>query len=218
MTDDTAGAPPTTDWDAVGKEFRAGIRSLRDIAAEHRISESGLRKHARREGWERDLTARIKARADALVRKEAVRMEERAAHRASERELVEANATALTQVILTHRADIARARAVVQKLLGRLDVASGLGDLDIQSLIGAVEQDSKRASEQLEKILGIPALASNVKALSDALKTVIGLEREAFGLDKGAAPPGDEGARASVLSAEDRDLLLSVRTRFVRAG
>lgn len=61
---------------------------------------------ARCDGWERDLSAKIQARAEGLVRKEAVRSEVRTERTASERQIVEANAQGVADVLNfqhTHR-------------------------------------------------------------------------------------------------------------------
>jgi hypothetical protein len=49
-----------TKWNVVEAEYRAGIKSLRTIAAEHDISEGAIRKRAKKEEWARDLAASIK--------------------------------------------------------------------------------------------------------------------------------------------------------------
>ena len=43
----------TTDWEAIEREFRAGIRSLREIGAEYGVTEGAIRKRAKRDGWQR---------------------------------------------------------------------------------------------------------------------------------------------------------------------
>lgn len=53
----------TTDWKLVEKDYRAGIRPLRDIAADNGISEGAIRKRAKKNEWSRDLTDRIRAKA-----------------------------------------------------------------------------------------------------------------------------------------------------------
>jgi len=55
------------DWEAVEKQYRAGVRTLRDIAEEHGCSHVAIQKKAAKEGWTRDLGAKIRAAADALV-------------------------------------------------------------------------------------------------------------------------------------------------------
>lgn len=57
------------DWEAIETAYRAGVMSLREIAAQHGISEGAIRKRAKRDDWSRDLAAKVKERADDLVRK-----------------------------------------------------------------------------------------------------------------------------------------------------
>ena len=49
------------DWESIEKEYRAGIRALRDIASEFGVAESAIRKRAGTEDWIRDLSAKIKS-------------------------------------------------------------------------------------------------------------------------------------------------------------
>jgi hypothetical protein len=158
MTDEVRNKPRTgTDWERVEADYRAGIRTLRVIAEEHGITEGAIRKRAKRDDWTRSLAAKIKAKADDLVRKELVRNEVRK-DTPTEREVVDAGANQVATVILTHRTDIARYRKL----------AAGL--------IDELEQEKKDF-----KTLG-PRIG-NMKAAADTLKTLIGLERTAFNLD-----------------------------------
>lgn len=50
------------DWEKVEAEYRAGRLSLREIGATFGCSDTAVRKKAKREGWKRDLAARIKAK------------------------------------------------------------------------------------------------------------------------------------------------------------
>mgnify|MGYP001581759619 CR=1 FL=1 len=42
-------------WERIELDYRAGIKSLRQIAAEQGISEGAIRKRAKRDDWSRDL-------------------------------------------------------------------------------------------------------------------------------------------------------------------
>ncbi len=55
------------DWEKIEADYRAGILSVREIAASQGITHGAINKRARRDGWERDLAARIKAKADAVI-------------------------------------------------------------------------------------------------------------------------------------------------------
>jgi uncharacterized protein YjcR len=48
------------DWEAIETAYRAGMMSLREIAAQHGISEGAIRKRAKRDDWSRDLAAKVK--------------------------------------------------------------------------------------------------------------------------------------------------------------
>ena len=58
-------------WERIEPDYRAGIKSLRQIAAEQGISEGATRKRAKRDDWSRDLLERIQDKAEQLVRKNA---------------------------------------------------------------------------------------------------------------------------------------------------
>lgn len=49
------------DWLSIEKHYRAGIFPLRKIADEYGVTEGAIRKRAKRDGWSRDPSAKIKA-------------------------------------------------------------------------------------------------------------------------------------------------------------
>lgn len=51
------------DWEKIEVDYRAGVKTLREIAEEHGITHAYVKKRAKCDGWERDLTAKIKAKA-----------------------------------------------------------------------------------------------------------------------------------------------------------
>lgn len=58
------------DWEAIESAYRAGVMSIREIASQYEITHQAISKRAKKEGWERDLKAKVKARAENLVAKE----------------------------------------------------------------------------------------------------------------------------------------------------
>ena len=109
------------DWERIEFDYRAGVRSLREIAGEHGISHVAINKRAKKDGWSRDLSAKIQAKADELVTKELVTTPVTTENRISEREVVDANAQAIVQVRMTHRKDIARSRNIVMAMMAELE-------------------------------------------------------------------------------------------------
>lgn len=142
------------DWDAMEPEWRAGIKSKKELAAEYKVSRAAIDKHWAKLGIERDLSAKIKQEADALVARAAVAPEVTPEARATERQLVEANAAAQAQVRIAHRKTIQRLIAVCEKLLAELETCP----------------------DDLVKRTGI------LKSLADTSKTLITLERQAHGI------------------------------------
>ena len=178
------------DWEAIESAYRAGLMSLREIASQHNISEGAIRKRAKRDDWSRDLSAKIKERAEDLVRKEEVRKQVRTEATLTERVLIEASAEVIASVRMEHRGDIRRAREITNSLFDEL----GAECADVESLrkLGEMmldpdENGRDRLNEVYQSIISMPERVKSVKALSDALKNLIGLERQAYdiGDDKG---------------------------------
>lgn len=195
------------DWERIEFDFRAGIMSLREIAAAHGITEGAIRKRAKRDGWERDLGVKIQAKAESLVRKELVRNEVRSsgAYQATEREIVEVNAQMQADVILAHRTDITRGRKLSMSLLAELEMQTGSAeDFEKLGVLMAApdEKGMDKLNEMYRKVISTPGRIDSVKKISETLKNLIALEREAFGLDA-AKPltPGD--ALDNLLTALD---------------
>ncbi|WP_338637030.1 hypothetical protein V6L80_00950 [Erwinia persicina] len=183
------------DWEAIESAYRAGLMSLREIASQHSISEGAIRKRAKRDDWSRDLAAKVKERADDLVRKQEVRKQVRTESALSERVLIEATAEVIACVRMEHRGDIKRARQITNSLFDELgaecaDVASleKLGEM----MFSPDDKGQDRLNEIYHKVISMPERVKSVKALSDALKNLISLERQAYDID---GPEGDNSVK-----------------------
>lgn len=176
------------DWEAIESAYRAGVMSLREIASQHNISEGGIRKRAKRDDWSRDLKAKVKERADDLVRKAEVRKQVRTETVLSERVLIEATAEVIATVRMEHRGDIRRARTLANALFDELEAECA----DVESLrkLGELMLDPDdngrdRLNELYQAIISMPERVKAMKALSETLKNLVGLERQAYGMDEG---------------------------------
>lgn len=175
----------TPDWEAIESAYRAGVLSLREIASQHGISDTAIRKRAKKEEWTRDLAAKVKAKADDLVRKREVRAKVRSENQISERELVEATAEAIANVRMEHRGDIKRARELANLLFSELsaectdvEALHKLGEL----MLSHDDKGQDKLNDLYHKIISMPQRVKSMKDLSDTLKTLIGLEREAYSI------------------------------------
>jgi hypothetical protein len=196
-SDDDKAAPP--DWERIEASFRAGTMSLREIAAAHGISEGAIRKRAKRDDWSRDLNAKVRAKADELVRKELVRSEVRVPT-ATEKQTVEVEAQVQARIRISHRTDIARFRALALSLLTELEAETGnaeefeqLGDM----LRNEDERGQDKRNDIYRRVISSAGRIDSTKKLAETLKVLIALEREAYGMT--AEPvddPGDKLSRA----------------------
>ncbi|MBQ4924947.1 hypothetical protein FDK33_07170 [Citrobacter werkmanii] len=177
------------DWEAIETAYRAGVMSLREIASQHGISEGAIRKRAKRNDWSRDLNAKIQQKADDLVRKQEVRKQVRNESTLTERVLIEATAEVIATVRMEHRGDIRRARELTNTLFDEL--GAQCADVSALEQLGGImfDPDDKgrdRLNEIYQKVISLPSRVKSMKDLSDSLKTLIGLEREAYSIENKA--------------------------------
>lgn len=187
------------DWERIEIDYRAGVKSLREIAGEHGISEGAIRKRAKRDGWTRDLADKIQQRAEDLVRTQAVRTEVRSEQRATERQVIEANAEAVANVKMAHRSDISRARAIVNGLLDELQEMVGSDNATLLQELGFLlrsedENGKDRLNDLYQQIISLPGRSKAMKDLTASLQSLVAIERTAYGMDKDEAKtPGQQG-------------------------
>lgn len=203
-----APGPRSPDWERIELDYRAGIKTLRQIADENGITHGAINKRAKRDGWERDLTQKIQDKADALVSKAAVSSEVSTDTKVRERAVIDANAQAVADVRLGHRKDARRVRQLTNRLMDELEQQTDPATLaKLQELAAAVVAPGEkpgrdRYGELLEAVISLPERSKTLKVLSESLRIVVDMERTAFGMDKvdpGGAGPGEGGvARIAV--------------------
>ncbi|EPN1046025.1 hypothetical protein [Proteus mirabilis] len=174
------------DWEAIESAYRAGVMSIREIASQYEITHQAISKRAKKEGWERDLKAKVKARAENLVAKREVASLVATEKAISERQLIEANAEVIANVRMEHRGDIRRARELTNNLFDELSAECAdvpalrkLGEL----MFSPDDNGRDKLNEIYHSIISLPERVKLAKALSETLKNLVGLERQAYGLD-----------------------------------
>lgn len=188
------------DWERIEHDYRAGLLSLREIAGQHGLTHGAINKRAKRDGWVRSLASKIQARAEQLVSTQAVSTPVSAETRATERQIIEANAERIAQVRSEHRQDIGRGRKLVIDLLAELETQTA--GIEVFERLGELMDKSgedengrpivDKLNEAYHKVIGFSGRVGNIKALSEALKNLVALERQAYGLDA-ATPKEGEG-------------------------
>jgi len=144
------------DWEAIESAYRAGSLSIRNIADKHGISDTAIRKKAAQQGWQRDLTKKVKDATNAKL----VRAEVRNDGSRTDDEIVQEAAEEAANVVIAHRADLASWRRITNKLRDFLE------DTEIT--------EENHAS-----------LARSITAGVDAQIKVIKAERESYNIDSG---------------------------------
>lgn len=156
------------DWEAIEGAYRAGQLSIRNIADKHGVSEGAVRKRAKRNDWQRDLTDKVKgAVRQKLVRTESTQAGTRSGSR-TDADIIEQASNQAAAVVLAHRQELASWRALAGKL------CFTLSEMDV------TEDNHER-------------FARSLNAGVDAQMKVIKGERQAYSLDE--AGSGDDDAQ-----------------------
>ncbi len=124
-----------------------------------------------------------------MVRKQEIRRTVRNESTLTERVLIEATTEVIATVCMEHRGDIRRARELTNTLFDEL--AGECGDVAALEELGKMMRspDGKgqdKLTDQYHKIISLPSRVKSMKDLSDSLKTLIGLERESYSIEKKA--------------------------------
>lgn len=177
------------DWESVEIQYRAGVRSLKDIGREFDVSDAAIVKRAKRDGWSRDLRAKIQAKADAKVSEALVSARVSAQTKSRERDVIEANASVIADALLLQREDVRRGRTLVMSLFEELEHETAHRDLYQQ--LGELMQSGDDASADklndiYRKVISLPQRIDGVRKLSESLRIQIELERKVLNIDERA--------------------------------
>jgi hypothetical protein len=177
------------DWERIELDYRAGIKTLRQIADEHGITHGAINKRAKRDGWERDLGAKIQAKADALVSRDAVSSQVSTDTKIREKAVIDANAHAVADIRLAHRRDIHRARRVTNSLLDELEKQTDPDTLILLEELGEMlrrpdDSGQDKLNDLYMKVISLSERSKTMKTLAESLQKLVDMERTAFGMDK----------------------------------
>lgn len=218
------------DWARIEADYRAGIKALRQIGSEQGVSEGAIRKRAKKDAWTRDLGPRIQAKADELVRNEAVRNTVRSegdAYRMTtpekklaEKDVVEVNAQQQFMVRMQSREDVVRLENLVRSLMGELEAYTNdkeaiaeLGDFidGKMSDQNAAQEDAhgenlaRKLNRLYMRVISSSERIDSAKKLVDMLDKLIMLKYRVFGvkLDEEA---GDKSSLEDLLASVNKKM------------
>lgn len=200
------------DWERIEQLYRAGLLSVREIASSQGITHGAINKRAKRDGWVRDLKAKIKAKADSLVSKAAVSTQVSTDTIKTEKATVEANATVIANIRIGHRTDIGRYRRLANKLLDELEGLTDNRDLfdQVGELLANPDDNGlDKLNDLYRKVIDLPSRTKTLKELGETLKNLITLERQAY--DVGTEQPNDDRSTLTEEELERRIAKLSAQ-------
>lgn len=178
------------DWEKIEAEFRAGQLSVREIARQHCLTETAIRKRAKLHKWQRDLSDKVRT----AVRNETVRRAVRtelSREPIDDAEIVQTHAERGARANEGFIARVRRLRAIADELTSQLETYMGGGTPTVQIFV------SKGDSP-----------ATILRSLMDTEERGGKIERQALGIDE--SPSKDVAlVKIEKLSDAQLDILIA---------
>lgn len=176
------------DWERIEIDYRAGVKTLRQIGDDHGISHAAVSKRAKAEEWERDLSAKIRAKAKDKVTKASVTKKVTSV---TEKEVIESEAELQSRIALSHREDIPKKRDLVSKLFAEIEAMTDGAEV-METIQEALASGGMEAlAREVRKVASLPQRIKGTSELVTAYKSLLALERQAFSLDDEGTAPGN---------------------------
>lgn len=206
------------DWEAVERDYRLGILTLKQISDKFGISDSQLRAKAKKLGWERDLSKDVRSAAKAKVlkkTKEAAEAEFRNTVKESAQESAEKSAVvtfsavdvaaeAQATIELKQRGRLNNLNAMFEKLMTQMgEVLSNT--VEVRELAAKILAEDPGAAKELFKLTSLPVMMDTAKRAVELNSKLQNDERIAFGIgdDDGNKGGSLEEAVAAIEAALD---------------
>ena len=202
---DTVVAKARTDWEAIERDYRTGLYTLRELETKHGAVHSTIDRKAKRDGWSKDLAKLIRQETNAKLIAATLQQDCDTARQNATKTVSVASDLA-KDVILGHRKGLKRLTDVKIKLLAQIEQAAdnmvSLSEV-IEMVRNPDDNGIDRANDALRKAMGRSALVDDLKKLADVDERVRKGEREAFSLDDTPPPekPEEEAQAANRFDA-----------------
>ncbi|WP_339885289.1 hypothetical protein [Vreelandella maris] len=170
------------DWELIEREYRTGRFSLTQLEKRHGVHRSNISRKATKDGWEKDLTDRVRERTQQKITKASLSPEAQAAFDNDDDQIVEYAANENAAVVKGHRKNLERWRGIAERFAELLESQLAEGKIKVETPSGGVAEIDIPL-EHVGKCMGHG---------TQALERVIKLERQNYGLD---ANDKDEGVK-----------------------
>lgn len=191
MTDEAR--KPTADWDLIEREYRVGIKTVRQLAKDYGVSHTAIQKRAKKFGWVQDLSEKIQTTAQTLVAKEMVSRTVAKETDLTDAATIKAYSGIVADVDLQQREDLQLAINTQRTLLHELALLADprfaenlerLGEIMDQSYENAAGNVVKDKTNELYRyIISLAGRVKMAKEIAGAYGVYHPLQRKAFGLD-----------------------------------
>lgn len=184
---------PRVDWELVEREYRAGLKTLRQIGEEHGVSHTAIQKKARQWGWVRDLSERIQQKARNKVARQVVARSVSRERELSDTETVEAYSDVVATVDLIQRQDL---RQAIDNSRRQLQELVALGDPKFRDTLEAIADamdesgptnnggwKTDKVNELYRYVISLAGRIKMSKEIAAAYAVYIPIQRKIFGLD-----------------------------------
>ncbi len=182
-------AKKKVDYDRIEPGWRAGIKSPQQLAEEYTketgvlVTRVAIIKHFGKAAISRDLGARIQAKADAMMAEALVTGKVSVATTMREAEVICSNAVTQTTIRLSQQKRINTSTDLVDLLTEQLIAVAGQREEFEEAIEEMTEEDrSGERRARLMKAISLPVHATTAVSLANALKTLIGLQNDAYGI------------------------------------
>jgi hypothetical protein len=166
------------DWQKIERHYRAGTLSIREIARQNGVSDTAIRKQARKAAWTKDLSARVRIQVRESLVREGSRRCELAGIKPSDAAVIDEAAAMGVAVVRSHRRDIEALREAAGGLLEELGLRGPPQEWQLSGAQGPI-------------LLKVGERSRVIADLAATMARLIPLERQAFGLDEDR-PGGSE--------------------------
>lgn len=182
------------DWELIEKDYRAGIKTVRQIAEERGVSHTAINKKAKQFAWERDLEQKIQTAAKNKVSRKAVSTEVSMATKLSDAQVVEKYADIVASVDEIQREDV---KLAIDNSRSQLQELVALGDPKFREVLEAIGEafdesgptanggwKTDKVNELYKYIISLAGRVKMAKEIAGSHGVYIPLQRKIFGLDQ----------------------------------
>ncbi|MDP4557988.1 hypothetical protein Q9247_09860 [Halomonas meridiana] len=117
------------DWELIEREYRTGRFSLAQLEARHGVNRSNISRRARKYGWEKDLTDRVRERTQQKIARASLPPEAQAT---LDDEVVEQAANENAAVVKGHRKTLERWRGITERFAVLLESQLAEGKIAVE--------------------------------------------------------------------------------------